>query len=240
MNTAQLKYWIKTSHHPIAKSSLMLAKGISTFELPAPKIIFVPIDILRRSINTFIHELLRVVYWTPVFKSRSEYAGRKLNLYTGIPQILGPLEITFGDDCRISGQTTFSGRNNGRFTPKLELGSNIDIGWQTTIAVGKTVTIGDNVRIAGKAFLAGYPGHPLEAGARSKGFPDNDEQAKDIVLEDDVWLATNVSVMAGVTIGKGTIVASGSVVTKSLPCFVLAGGNPAKIIRPLQFGDTDA
>ncbi len=59
----------------------------------------------------------------------------------------------------------------------------------------------------------------------------------DIILEDDVWLATGVSVMAGVRIGRGTIVAAGSVVTHDLPAGVLAGGIPAQVIHSLEGGD---
>ena len=88
--------------------------------------------------------------------------------------------------------------------------------------------IGNNVRIAGDCYLAGYPGHPVDANARAKGLPDTDDQIGDIVLHDDVWLATGVKVMPGVTIGKGTIVAAGSVVTKDLPDYVLAAGSPQK------------
>ena len=104
----------------------------------------------------------------------------------------------------------------------------------TTIAVGSRIKIGNNVRIAGRTLLAGYPGHPLDAQARAAGLPETDAQVEDIVLEDDVWLATGVSVMAGVNIGKGTVVAAGSIVTRDLPAGVLAGGNPARVIRPLN------
>ena len=93
------------------------------------------------------------------------------------------------------------------------------------------------MRIAGRAFLAGYPGHPLNAQDRAAGCPDTDDQIGDIVLEDDVWLGTGVSVMAGVTIGKGTVVAAGSVVTRSLPPGVVAAGMPARIVRTLEVGD---
>ena len=117
--------------------------------------------------------------------------------------------------------------------PELIIGKNCGIGWQTTIAVGRTIRLGDNVRISGRAFLAGYPGHPIDAKARAAGLPDTEDQIGDIVLEDDVWLGTNATVSAGVTIGKGTIVAGGSVVTKDLPPGVLAGGVPAKVIRKL-------
>ncbi len=53
----------------------------------------------------------------------------------------------------------------------------------------------------------------------------------EIVIEDEVWIGTNVIVMSGVTIGKGAIVAAGSVVTKNVAPFSVVGGNPAKFIK---------
>jgi len=53
----------------------------------------------------------------------------------------------------------------------------------------------------------------------------------DIVIEDDVWLGVNVSVMDGVTIGRGAIVAAGAVVTQDIPPYAIAGGAPARVIR---------
>ena len=88
--------------------------------------------------------------------------------------------------------------------------------------------------MAGDCYLAGYPGHPVNAKLRALGKPDEEAQVGDITLEDDVWLATGVKVMSGVTIGRGTIVAAGSVVTKDLPSFVLAAGVPAKVVKKIE------
>lgn len=52
-----------------------------------------------------------------------------------------------------------------------------------------------------------------------------------IVLEDDVWLAMRVTVMSGVTIGKGAVVAAGALVNKDVPPYAIVGGVPAKIIK---------
>lgn len=52
-----------------------------------------------------------------------------------------------------------------------------------------------------------------------------------IVLEDDVWIGENVLILSGVNIGKGALVAAGSVVVKSIPPYAIVGGNPAKIIK---------
>ncbi len=158
------------------------------------------------------------------------------------PQVLGPLRLTLGAGCRVSDRITFSGRGTGAEVPELFVGCNVDIGWETTIAVGRRVTLGDNVRIAGRALLAGYPGHPQDPAAWAAdlpsanlpdGRPNDGAGVGDIVLEDEVWLSTGVVVGAGVRIGRGTVVAAGSVVTHDLPPMVLAGGIPARVIRPL-------
>lgn len=52
-----------------------------------------------------------------------------------------------------------------------------------------------------------------------------------IILEDDVWIATNALILSGVTIGQGAIVAAGAVVVKDVPPYAVVGGNPAKIIK---------
>jgi acetyltransferase-like isoleucine patch superfamily enzyme len=52
-----------------------------------------------------------------------------------------------------------------------------------------------------------------------------------VVLEDDVWLGLRVTVMSGVTIGRGAVVAAGAVVTKDVPPYAIVGGVPAKIIK---------
>jgi acetyltransferase-like isoleucine patch superfamily enzyme len=114
------------------------------------------------------------------------------------------------------------------------VGDNVDLGWGSSFAVGRSIRIGNNVRLAAEVHLAGFPGHPLDAASRARGAPDTDDQARDIVLEDDVWLATGVTVLAGVTIGKGTVVGTRSVVTHSLPAGVFAAGVPARIIRTLE------
>jgi acetyltransferase-like isoleucine patch superfamily enzyme len=60
----------------------------------------------------------------------------------------------------------------------------------------------------------------------------NDEYSKGkIVIEEDCWIGSNSIILPGVIIGRGAIVGSGSVVTKSVPKYSIVGGNPAKIIR---------
>ena len=52
-----------------------------------------------------------------------------------------------------------------------------------------------------------------------------------VVIEDDVWVGANVTILKGVTIGHGSVVAAGAVVTKSCPPYSIIGGVPAKVLR---------
>ena len=58
--------------------------------------------------------------------------------------------------------------------------------------------------------------------------PEND---KDVIIENDVWVGANVTILKGVEIGEGSIVAAGSVVTKSVPPYSIVGGVPARVIK---------
>ena len=234
VNLHQTKQWLKTSPHPLARMLFKQIKAVHQWEVPAPRALLSPLYHAYCSLRDIVNGLIRLLWWTPLFKGRLHRVGDRLYLYGGLPYVSGPVQISFGNDCRVSGHTTVSGRTCATKPPRLIVGDNVDIGWMTTIAVGTQVSIGNNVRIAGRTILAGYPGHPMDAKDRAAGLPDTDEQAADIILEDDVWLATGVSVMAGVRIGQGTVVAAGSVVSRDLPPRVLAGGIPARIIRSLD------
>jgi acetyltransferase-like isoleucine patch superfamily enzyme len=234
LNINHLKHGLKHSDNPLVRSVFRILKSTRGMSLPAPKVITTPLYYAYCGTQSFLSTLMRLFWWTPLFKGRLKHIGSKLYLYGGLPYISGPVQIEIGENCRVSGQTTFSGRSCAPSPPRLIVGDNVDIGWMTTIAVGQKVVLGNNVRIAGRALLAGYPGHPLDPKARAAGLPETEEQVGNIVLEDNVWLATGVSVMAGVHIGCNTIVAAGSVVTHDLPANVLCGGIPAKVIYELD------
>jgi len=230
----QTKQRLKRSRQPSVQRAVAIIKALRCGDLPLPLLPYKVLFYIHQTLMFVGQYITRVFYWTPLFKSQINRCGKQLYLYGGLPYCAGPLSIYIGEQCRVSGQTTITGRSSAESTPLLIIGDNVDIGWMTTIAVGDKIVIGNNVRIAGGAFLAGYPGHPTDAQARANGAPETNDQVANIVLEDDVWLATGVSVMAGVTIGRGSIIAASSVVTKDIPAGVLAAGVPAKVIRELS------
>lgn len=121
----------------------------------------------------------------------------------------------------------------------LRFGKNIQINDYVHITAMESVTIGNNVLLASKIYISdcshgSYSGnemdcHPVTIPLERPLF------SKPVIIEDNVWLGEFVSVLAGVTIGKGTIVGSNSVVAKSLPANVIAVGTPAKPIKKFNF-----
>lgn len=89
------------------------------------------------------------------------------------------------------------------------------------------ICIGDNVLIGHNAVLATI-NHDTDP--RHRG----NMTLKPIVIEDDVWIGANVTVLQGVTIGRGAIVAAGSVVTKNVDPYTIVGGVPAKFIKAVE------
>ena len=72
---------------------------------------------------------------------------------------------------------------------------------------------------------------------REDGSFYNLEYAKPITIKDNCWLASNVVVCGGVTIGEGCVIGAGSVVTKDIPPYSLAVGNPCRVIRKITEKD---
>jgi len=231
-----MRQWVKARETPYARALYNLARGMQRASIPVVPGLHKVLYFLHRQTVGGLSGLAHALWYKPLFQSRLERPAPRLFLYGGMPVVNGPLRMRFGSDCRVAGVMTISGRSTGAETPELVVGDNVDLGWGSTISVGRRVEIGNNVRLAPGVLLLGYPGHPVDPEARARGEPETEDQVGDIILEDDVWLASRVIVMEGVRIGRGTIVAAGSVVTRDLPPFVIAAGVPAKVKRKLAGG----
>lgn len=95
----------------------------------------------------------------------------------------------------------------------------------TTIIIGKRVLIGCCVEICDSDF------HGIRMDDRKTS---KVEWAKPVLIEDDVFLGSNVRILKGVTIGRGSVIANSSVVVKDIPPGVVAGGNPARVLKEIE------
>ncbi len=102
----------------------------------------------------------------------------------------------------------------------------------TTIVADELVQIGRRVAVGANCTIVDTDFHPLEAAARQANF--NDGRHAPIIIEDDVFIGMNSLILKGVTIGRGSVIGAGSVVVSDIPPGVIAAGNPAKVIRPLE------
>jgi len=230
----KMVYWIKNSESDLGRFCRKWVKKIINPQMPVIPLLHHSLYSLHIFIVNVFADLLRITYFTPLFKSQIKGSKQSLYLYSGMPLLLGNLEISLGDGVRMSGITTFCGRSSSIGTNQLIIGDNVDIGWQNSISVGTKVIIESDVRLAGKVFLAGYPGHPINSIDRAAGKPDLDEQVGDIIIKQGAWLGTGVTVLAGVTIGKGAIIGASAVVTKDIPDNCIAAGNPARVVKSIK------
>lgn len=95
------------------------------------------------------------------------------------------------------------------------------------INIGNKVLFGPHVTIRGGNHRFNLPGKYIKDITDSEKFPTDDE---DVIIEDDVWIGTNVTILKGVHVGRGAIVAAGAVVIHNIPPYTIAGGIPAKVI----------
>lgn len=121
----------------------------------------------------------------------------------------------------------------------LFIGENFQMNDYVHITALESVKIGKNVLLASKIYISdcahgSYSGDNNDSNPKT---PPNNRPlfSEPVVIEDNVWLGEFVSVLPGVTIGQGTIVGANSVVSKSLPPFVIAVGTPAKPIKKFNF-----
>lgn len=100
----------------------------------------------------------------------------------------------------------------------------------TCIHAFKQILIGENCLIAANCQIMDGNGHDLSFD-NVKNRINTTGNASPVNIENNVWIGANCIIMPGVTIGEGSIIAAGSVVTKSVPTMCIAGGNPAKVIK---------
>jgi len=112
----------------------------------------------------------------------------------------------------------------------LEVGREVSMGPGTHIYEPRAgMKIGDNVLIAGGCVFSG-----TNHGMENTGVPMRHQPftAQPIIIEDDVWIGMNCTILPGVTIGRGCVVGAGSLVTKDLPPNMICFGAPCRPVKP--------
>ncbi len=223
---------VKRRETPMADLAYRAAKRLRTLEMPAPRVIFLPVWYAHHGIRGAFRWITRCLYYQPMFRARCEKVGKNLRVDLGAPYVYGDIRIRIGDDCTMNAISSFVSTSAGR-NPVLEIGNKTYLGHRVSISVGSKVTIGNHVLIANEVFIADNPGHPLDA-ARRRVQGVEPDQIRPVTIGDDVWIGHGCKIMPGVTIGEGAVVGAGSIVTRDVPPFTLVAGIPAKPVRDLR------
>ena len=123
-------------------------------------------------------------------------------------KFIGPKNIFIGKNVAIGSNAMISALN-----AKFICAENC------AIAEGLTVHTGDHARIVGK-FVT-----DITEDTKPKGLD------KDVIVQENVWIGSNVTLLAGSIVGRGSTIAAGAVVTKSIPPYSVCGGIPARFIK---------
>lgn len=114
----------------------------------------------------------------------------------------------------------------------IEVGKNFFANYNCTIIDVAKVTIGDNCQMAPNVsiYTAGHPLHPV---SRNSLY----EYGISVTIGDNVWIGGNTVILPGVHIGSNTVIGAGSVVTKDIPDWAVAVGNPCRVVRKITEED---
>lgn len=143
-------------------------------------------------------------YYVKPNPTKLGYFGKNATL--GIPADLkNPQNIYLYDHARIGRRSTIMTMGNSRFIMKRESG-------------------------AAEGLIVITSNHKQRIGSFRTGGND-DNIYRDIIVEEDVWIGINVTLLSGAHIGRGAIIGAGSIVTKEIPPYAVAVGNPARVIK---------
>ena len=155
--------------------------------------------------------------WCWAWKREMKYCGKGVHIRPTYSVIKGLRNLSIGDNTIISKGATIYCTD-----APLTIGKNVGLGPNPTIVTGD-----HRIDVIGKYMMD----------ITSSEKRSNDDLP--VVIEDDVWTGANVTILKGVTIGHGSVIAAGAVVTQSFPPYSIIGGVPAKLIK-MRFTEEQA
>ena len=195
--------------------------------------IFSPIRMFNNYYK-FIKSAILAGYYSSYIKQ-----GKNCYYLSTFCSLSGSKHITFGNrvaighDVRLTALDKWQSNDElQHFTPQIIIGNNCRIGDNAHITAINSIKFGNNVLLGPKVLITDN-GH----GTVEERFSDVAPNKRPlyskgpVIIEDNVWIGEKASIMPGVTIGKGSIIAANSVVTKDIPPYSVAAGIPAKVIK---------
>jgi acetyltransferase-like isoleucine patch superfamily enzyme len=145
--------------------------------------------------------------------------------------------INIGNNSLINGRLVTENKDS-----RIILGNNVFVGGKTIFDCLQEINVSDNVLISYECILSDHDSHSIESKKREgdlykfqfKKMNWDQVNSKPIFIKKNAWIGMRSIILKGVTVGEGSIVAAGSVVTKDVPDYTLVAGNPAIIKKRLK------
>lgn len=197
---------------------------------------------LGRFLHIFSHikcsydKFRRVVYTgycSRIFKS----IGKDTIIEPYLMKITGGKYISIGSNGHIDKAVRLSAwdsYDDNVYSPEITIGDNCRIGAFSHITAINKIQIGDNL-LTGKDILITDNSHGTTTREMLEISPNMRplESKGPVIIGDNVWIGEKASIMPGVTVGRGAIIAANAVVTRDVPPYCVVGGNPARIIKQM-------
>lgn len=186
-------------------------------------------QIIFSGLNYFQGKRLRIYSWWISHEFHSIGDG---NRFAGVKSIVGGGNISIGRNNYFGHDLWLTAWANNRFTPEIKIGNQCSFGAYNHITCINKIEIGDNF-LSGKWVTITDNSHGNTDYASMQTHPNHRELVSKgpVIIGKNVWVGDKATILPGVTIGDGAVVAANAVVTKNVPAYSVVGGNPAKIIK---------
>lgn len=230
---SRLKRWLALSDHPLASAVRKIRNALIRFSLPVPALLLRTMLAIYLALRECYYFLVRVFICEPLFKAYCTQYGPGLRTGVYIHWVQGAGKLILGDNVLVDGKCSFHFAMRYTKDPMLRVGDNTVISHGCDFTVGRQITIGKHCLIATGVRMFDAPGHPTDPSLRKTGAPANADDVRPIEIHDGAWIGARSIVFPGVSVGEGSVVATGSVVMNEVPSYTLVAGNPARVIGRL-------
>lgn len=153
------------------------------------------------------YEKIKDIIKSKHYKRKMKSCGKNVSLHPSTSVYFGLENLSLGNNVSIP-----------RFAHIFCTDAPLTIGNNVIFGPAPTIVTGDHrIDVIGKPIFLSYD-----------KLPENDSP---VIIEDDVWIGAHVTILKGVTIGRGSVVAAGGIVNKSTPPYSISGGVPARVIK---------
>lgn len=188
---------------------------------------------VRKIIADIVHYFTRRGFGSNKWKKQFTFFGKDAKIVYPA-NIMGYKHISIGNNTTILSHCRIANFQPNVSCPiRISIGRNCYIGFYFTILNASSVIIGDDVLMASHVMISSE-NHSMDPESDIP-YMNQPLVSKPVYIDDGCWIGEKVCILPGVHVGKKCIVGAGSVITKDIPDYSIAVGNPAKVIKKYNF-----